>query len=345
MKLLNAIFWHSGSPTVRTDFFDNRLNQRRVFLLSFFILLGVWGCSGNSPNSDGVKDSAVIARVNDEEIVVKKFRERLEMLRRKYRVETSADLDPNSLLLLKTNALSEVIQNTLFRQEAGKNKVSLDRDEFEMALQEAKNGHTEETFQKYLEIESLSAEEWENGLKNNLLIKKLFDKMVNSKVSVSEEEIKQYFEDHQEEFQKGEQIQALHIMVETEEEALRIKGLLDSKDQDFSELAREYSLGPERTEGGDLGYLEKGHMPAELEDIFKLKVNQISDIIRTPYGSHIFKVVDKRKDREMSFEESRKIIHDKLLREQQDKKFQEWLSKLKDQAEIEIKDEILAKIS
>jgi parvulin-like peptidyl-prolyl isomerase len=86
-------------------------------------------------------------------------------------------------------------------------------------------------------------------------------------------------------------------------------------------------------------------MPPELEAIFKLNKGEISNVIRTPYGSHLFKITDKRKDRQMSYEESRKIIHDKLVRERQDKAFHEWLSELKEKAKIEIKHEILAKIS
>ncbi len=296
-------------------------------------------------SSDGVKERATIASINEEKINVKDFRAILEKHKKKYRVDNSDPPESEALLWLKTNALSEMIQNTLFRQEAKKSGVSLSEEEIEIVLREAKNGYEEKAFKKYLEIEDISREEWENDLKNNLLIKKLIDKQVNNTVSVNEEEIKQYFAEHTEEFHKGKQVKALHIMVETEEEALRIKKKLDSKNTDFAELAREYSLGPEGAEGGDLGYVQEGHMPPELDEIFKLKKGEISNIIRTPYGSHIFKVVDKRKDSKMNYDESRKIIHDKLVRDRQDKAFHEWLIDLKEKANIEIKNEILAKIS
>lgn len=302
-------------------------------------------CSSGGNSSDGVKESATIALVNEEKISVKEFRKNLARHKGKYRVDNSEPLDPNSFLWLKTNALNEMIQNTLFRQEAGKSGISLTEEEIENVVLEAKNGYEEKTFQKHLEMENISQREWENDLKNNLLIKNLIDKRVNNNVSVNEEEVRKYFDEHTEEFHKGKQVKALHIMVETEEEALRIKKQLDSKAGDFAELAREFSLGPESADGGDMGYVEEGHMPAELEEIFKLEKDEISKIIRTPYGSHLFKIVDKRKDRKMSYDESRKIIHDKLVRERQDKAFQEWIVELKESANIEIKHEILAKIS
>jgi parvulin-like peptidyl-prolyl isomerase len=309
------------------------------------MILSINACSSGVSSSDGVKENAIIARVNEEVINVKEFREALEKQKRKYRVDNSGPIESSSFLWLKTNALNEMIQNTLYRQEAGKGGVAVSEEEFEVGLLKAKNGYEEEAFKKHLEIEDISRDEWENELKNNLLVKKLIDKRVNSKVSVNEEEIQKYFAGHEEEFHTGKQVKALHIMVETEEEALRIKKQLDSKDGDFAELAREYSLGPEGAEGGDLGYVQEGHMPPELDEIFKLKKGEISKVIRTPYGSHIFQVVDKRKDSKMSYEKSRKIIEDKLVRERQDEAFHEWLIEIKEKANIEIKNEILAKIS
>ena len=316
--------------------------HRNGFVL---IILFATACSTGVNSSDSEKESAVIATVNEEKIGVEEFRETLEMHKRKYRVDNNDPLDSNSFLWLKSNALNELIQNTLFKLEARKSEVSLSEEEIEVALLQAKSGYEEKAFKKYLEIENISPEKWENDLKNNLLIKKLIDLRVNNNVSVNEEEIRKYFEEHPKEFHKAKQVKALHIMVETEEKALRIKKLLDSKTGDFVELARELSLGPEGAKGGDLGYVEEGYMPPELNGIFKLEKGEISNIIHTPYGSHLFKVVDKRKDSKMSFDEARKIIHNKLVRERQDIAFHEWLLELKEKANIEINNHILAEIS
>ncbi len=62
---------------------------------------------------------------------------------------------------------------------------------------------------------------------------------------------------------------------------------------------------------------------------FKLKIDGVSDIIRTPYGFHLFKVVDKIEDRKMSFDKSKKQIEQVLLQELQDKAFQKWMVQLK----------------
>jgi parvulin-like peptidyl-prolyl isomerase len=132
---------------------------------------------------------------------------------------------------------------------------------------------------------------------------------------------------------------------ESEEEIRKIQKEIRRKRKTFSGLAKEYSLGPEGIQGGDLGYFEAGQMPEEFDDVFKLKINKISDIIRTPYGFHLFKVVGKVQERKMDFEESRSSIKKILLRDLQDKAFQKWFLKLKRNARIDIKYDVLDKIN
>lgn len=321
----------------------SRIRNRwlRVLLLAAFLS----ACSGGSVTVDGVKDKAVISIVNDEKISVKRFRQELKALKKKFRVGNSGQINQDQFLWLKANALSQVIHDELLKQEAKKNQLAVTQEELRQALDQAKNGYQDDSFQRFLEIEGISLEEWKNKLKDNVLIKKLINKMVNSTVSVKEEELQEYYQAHEEEFHRKDQIRALHIMVETEEEAGFILKRLESGNADFPDLARKHSLGPESVEGGDMGFFEAGQMPDELEDIFKLKIGVLSDIIRTPYGFHIFKVVEKKKHQKMNFEDSRKIIYDKLLPERQDKAFKKWLMELKEKSEIVINDEILGEIT
>lgn len=85
-------------------------------------------------------------------------------------------------------------------------------------------------------------------------------------------------------------------------------------------------------------------MPEEFDQVFQLKVNKVSDIIRTPYGVHVFKVVDKKPARKMNFEESRKKIFVKLLQEAQENAFNKWQNKIKNNSKIIIKYETLEQI-
>jgi parvulin-like peptidyl-prolyl isomerase len=308
------------------------------------IFLNIISCS-NSSSFDELNNNIVIAVVNNEEILLDQFKRELKVHKKKFRVKDSEKSMPGELLWLKNRTLEQIVQNTLFQQEAKKNNIEISHEELSEALLKTEVGYAEDSLNKQLEFEGLSRKEWENIIANNLLINKLINNFVNSKVSVSDVEMLRYFQTNEAKFYKREQVRALHIMVETEEEIRQIQKELQSKQKDFSGLAREYSLGTEGIRGGDLGYFEAGQMPEEFDNVFNLKIEGVSGIIRTPYGFHLFKVVDKVDNRKMGFDESKKQIKEALFQELQDKAFQKWMVQLKKNSAIDINYEIFEKIN
>jgi len=310
--------------------------------LFFFLFSLLIGCgSGESEEVENGDD--VVAIVNKEVITREDFENELKWSKRKYRVQKNDNLETNQSVWLKTSILNELIQESLLRQEAIRQGIKVSSGEFEKYLDQSKEGYKENTFQRALDIEEISRSQWEDKLKTHLLIKKLIEEVINRKIEIKEEQLLAYFKQHMEEFQKGEQVRTLHIMVETEDEARRISKLI-RKGKSFSELAKQHSTSPEGKTGGDMGYYEAGQMPKWFDDVFKLKVDEVSDIIRTPFGVHIFKVVDKKPERKMNFEESKKQIYSKLLHEAQEQAFHEWVEEIKKKSEIIIKYEILETI-
>ena len=84
---------------------------------------------------------------------------------------------------------------------------------------------------------------------------------------------------------------ALHILVKTREEAESIKSQL-AQGESFQELAKKKSIAPSAATGGDLGYFSRGDFDPKVETIILgLQVDQVSDIIETPYGFNLFKRV------------------------------------------------------
>ena len=312
--------------------------------IALALSLSISSCSDGS-SSDELDGNSIIIVINNEKVSVDQFKAELKVHKKKFRVQGPKELKIGELLWLKNSTLQQIVKNTLFRQEAKKNNINISRDELDEALARVAIGYADDSFNKQLEYEGISNTQWEGIIQNNLLTNKLINNFVNSKVSVGDDEMLRYFESHEANFYKPEQVRALHIMVETEQEIRQIQKELQSKQKKFSDLAKEYSLGPEGIRGGDLGYFEAGQMPEEFDNVFKLKTNGVSDIIRTPYGFHLFKVVDKVADRNMSFEESKKQVKQFLLEELQAKAFQKWIVQLKEKSVIEIKYDLLEKIN
>jgi peptidyl-prolyl cis-trans isomerase C len=100
-----------------------------------------------------------------------------------------------------------------------------------------------------------------------------------------------------------EEVRASHILVETQEEADAIVAALD-KGGDFVALAKEKSKGPSGAKGGDLGYFTKDKMVPEFANAaFALKVGDVSAPVKTGFGWHVIKVVDRRKIKGPTFAE------------------------------------------
>ena len=314
----------------------------KTLLLVVIIILN--SCFDNNPSANFTVDNEVVLIINDEKVTSKQFRKMLVGQKKIFKVQNTQELKLEELSWFKNRVLDELVKNTLLAQEIAKNNITIDQNELDEILNQKREGYIEGALEKTLALEKISSDDWENSIRNMHLTKKLIQEHVNSKVSVSEKEMREYF-DKSDEFHKKEQVRALHIMVESEEEIREIQKEIHLKQKSFSNLAKEFSLGPEGVQGGDLGYFEAGQMPEEFDDVFKLKINKVSDIIRTPYGFHLFKVVDKIQERKMNFEESKSSIKKILLQDLQDKAFQEWFLNLKRNARIDIKYDVLEKIN
>lgn len=313
-------------------------------LFSIMIIILLNSCFDNNPSVNFRVDDEIVLIINDEKVTSKQFKKMLVGQQKIFRVQNIQELKPEELSWFKNRVLDEIVKKILLAQEIERNNITIDQKEFYKALNQKSEGYVEDALEKTLVLEKISREDWENSIKNTVLTNKLIQEHVNSKVSVGEKEMREYF-DKSNEFHKKEQVRALHIMVESEEEIRKIQKEIRLKQKTFSGLAKEYSLGPEGIQGGDLGFFEAGQMPEEFDDVFKLRINKISDIIRTPYGFHLFKVVGKVQERKMEFEESRSSIKKILLRDLQDKAFQKWFLKLKRNARIDIKYDVLSKIN
>jgi parvulin-like peptidyl-prolyl isomerase len=314
------------------------------FTLIVSVVLFLNSCFDNNPSEVTITDDMVLLIINDEEINVKQFKKVLTEQKKIFKVQNFEELKEEELVWIKTRVLDEIIKNTLIMQEITKENISVKQDVVESEFKKVREGYAEGAFEKTLRLEGISVADWDESIKKKLMINKLIHQQVNSKVLVSDKELQDYYDKNHKEFHKKEQVKALHIMVESEDEIREIQKKIRNKEKTFQALAVEYSLGPEGAKGGDLGYFESGQMPEEFDDVFKLKIYKVSDIIKTPYGFHLFKVVDKIKERKMDFQESKNRVKKIVLRFLQEQAFKNWFLKLKQNSKIEIKYEILQKI-
>ena len=109
-------------------------------------------------------------------------------------------------------------------------------------------------------------------------------------------------------------MRAAQIVVKGMDEARRVQAQLKAGGKKFADLARRYSLSADAKVGGDLGFFPRGQMPPAFDEVvFRLPVGQVSDVVETEYGYHLFRVLERKAGRKLDFAEVRHLVEAKLL--------------------------------
>jgi len=173
-------------------------------------------------------------------------------------------------------------------------------------------------------------------IRNVLTVQKFLLATAYRDIEVNDDEAARFYEANLKDFQKSEEIQLYQIMVKDREKLLAIRSELLSQPSRFEEIARSESISPEAANNGAMGFFEKGMLPQEMEEVvFSLKVNEISPIVESPYGFHLFKIIQKKKSRMRSLAAVSDEIKSKLLSAKLSAAYGEFLKGL--QAEVPVR--------
>ena len=178
------------------------------------------------------------------------------------------------------------------------------------------------------------------NLRRELMIRALVQDEIGNKVKVEEKEVEEYFKAHPDEF-SGDTVHLRHIVVQNEDEAKDIKARL-TKNESFDDLAKKYSQdSATAAKGGDLGFLSREQVLPEFARVaFSLKPGEVSDPVRTPFGFHVIKLVERKKGQPASLDQVKGQLLRRLTEERQSQRFQAWMKELEAGAKI-TKDESL----
>lgn len=173
------------------------------------------------------------------------------------------------------------------------------------------------------------------NMKRSMLQQYSLRKMFNE-ITLSEEEIKDYYEAHKARFITDEMVQASHILVDTEEKAKEI--LEDITDGlSFEDAAAQFSSCPSKQSGGALGQFGRGQMVKEFEDAaFSMQVGEISEPVKSQFGYHIIKLTDHTPKRDAALEEVYQEVKDACFMEKQEQVYLNKKSELSNKYTVEI---------
>ena len=200
------------------------------------------------------------------------------------------------------------VDDKLLLQAALNDNTSLTPEEKREWIQKLK----EEGWTPEEEAEALNSDS--GPLAERLLVEKYVSGLVKD-LSVGDDEVRAYYESHQSEFFMPERMKASQILLPTEAAAVLVwEKLRAASQEDFRALAKAESVGPEAAEGGQMGVFQKGQLPPEMEAaVLSLQPGEISPIVESSYGFHIFRLDEKRGAEQTPLEDASGSIRISLL--------------------------------
>ena len=166
-------------------------------------------------------------------------------------------------------------------------------------------------------------------MKNEMLANFNVSKTLEN-ITVTDEEIKAYYEENKEKFVRPESVSASHILVNDEDKAKEIMENIESGKISFEDAARENSTCPSSQNGGALGEFTKGQMVPEFDkEVFTMEVGETRGPVKTQFGYHIIKLTAKNEASTMAFDVVKAQLSNAVLSEKRQKAYESKINQLK----------------
>ncbi len=299
--------------------------------------------------SEAVVDR-VVAVVNQEIITLSEVEKWINLLKQEVVAEDRLERRER-IERLRRQVLDRLIEEKLIDQEVKKSGIKISSKEVEATLEEVRrrNAVTQEDLEKALAVEGLTLETYKKQIEKGLQRQKLINWSVKVEAKPGEKELRDFYQKNVGRYRMNETYRPGHILFVVPKEAtpeeireIRKKGREVSekikKGADFGEMALLYSQDASAKNHGDLGYFKKGELfPVFEREALRLKVGEVSGLVRTEFGFHIIKLLDRKGVEPIPFEEAKERVKADYYDGEFEKAFKQFLSTLKEKAVIEIK--------
>ncbi|MBI4054760.1 MAG: peptidylprolyl isomerase [Elusimicrobia bacterium] len=329
-----------------------------------------------------------MAIVNGTPVLLSEFQKNVESVREQYEKSAPAVLkQEGSMQEIRQRVADQMIEEALLLQEAERRALKVRDRELERGIEEIRERfrrtaqgklleekEAEAAFRQELEKEGLNPNQFREKIRKQLLVQKLWDEAVRSKVPPPQvQEARKVFEAIQKvmrgeesvlsemdaeqlrvlakRFQDltAERVRARHILIrvgsgaglaEKSKALKRIQGIQKELKGggDFAELAKKSSEDPESaSRGGDVGFFIRGWMvPGFEKAAFRLSVGEVSDVVETEFGYHLIRVEEKKAKQSLSFEDVQTELTQYLFQQRSQRKLDELVKDLKAKAVIKL---------
>ena len=293
----------------------------------------------------------IVAIVNDEVITLIELNSMLKPYTEKIRsLGYPPEKEQTLLYNVRKDMLDRLINQKIEDQEIKRSNVNIGEEQIDQTIERIKetNYLTDEQFRAALSKDGITMEEYRKSIKDQILRTKLVNLKVKSKIVITKEDIKAYYEKHIEEYRGKQKYHLRNIIMRVPlfsgtKEKLEIKARMIEilkklkAGESFEVLAAKHSESPAASDGGNLGEFEFDSLSPQLQEaIEKIKPGEFTSVLDTDQGYQIFFIEKISSAQGKTLEEVSPEIERKLFNESIDKKYQTWIEDLRKQSVIKI---------
>jgi parvulin-like peptidyl-prolyl isomerase len=321
---------------------------RSTIVLTATAILAVAGAGGYYFWPTAASSSPAVAKVDGTAISVRDLDIRLAQVLPM--ASFHGNIESSRLLGLRRAALDELILDELIYREARRTGGSADSSSVDAELAQIRQRfENEEEFQNALAQNGMRKSAFRQYLGKIVLVRQA--RQARSSQGVSDADVDAYYRTNAHLFLRPEQVRLMELLVRVDPANPESAGPAEKKarglaariraGEPFGPLARENSEDDYRVKDGDLGLVHRGRLDADLEAaVFAAGVGEVR-LTRSLHGFHVFKVLDRQPPTQLTFEEAKPAIRERLMRERRELAERTWFASLRSAAKIEILDPAL----
>jgi peptidyl-prolyl cis-trans isomerase SurA len=299
----------------------------------------------------------IVARVNDRIITLSDYQKAQEALPQEVQQDCQQQQPPctpaqmqSELADKKKHLLRDMIDQQLLIQRGKDMGIDVETDLVKRldSIRKQDSFATMDDFQKAVEQSGLAWEDYKSQMRNQILTRKVIQQEVGDRVDIGNVEVRKYYDEHKNDFIRPEEVDLSEIFLKTErktpEQVAAIKKQADGlrtrieNGEDFSALAKRYSEGPAKEDGGELGEYQRGQLAKQLEDaVFKLDKGGVTNVIQTQTGFILLKVNAHYNAGLQPLDKVENEITNRLYAEKMEPALREYLQQLREESYIRIR--------
>ncbi|MGH9430552.1 MAG: peptidylprolyl isomerase [Terriglobia bacterium] len=286
----------------------------------------------------------IIARVNNEIITMRQYDQQRDKLREQLAQQYSGPELDEQLKEQSKNLLRDLIDQDLMVEKAKDLDINVDTEVVKRLdqIRAQMNLATINDLEKEVEKQGIIWEDFQQNIRRNLLMQRVIEREVGSRIIITDAEARKYFVEHQKQFVSPGGVRLAEILVAADKhppaqaEKLAHEALAAIKaGGKWEDLVKKYSDDPSAQNGGDVGFFKDGTLLPDITDAIKnVDVSYTSGIVHTKYGYMIVKVLERRSPGVPRFEEVRTDVENALYQSQMQPALRQYLYTLRQESYI-----------